>query len=489
MPLRLRLLLTLVPLFVVGLAAADIGTYAALQSSELSRVDQEVIAAHQSVQRVLTGESSATVGSSPDGGPGSPDSPGLAVAPGTFGELISSSGTVVAQKSFESYGQGVTSRPVLPTGLKPGTPTSPNFLTVPASSGGGRYRVYVDTAGEAEHGEVLVVAVPLDKLDATLSGLVALELAVSGGVTLLLALATWLIVRRSLRPLQRMGTTARSIVASGLHQRVEPANEKTEVGNLGLALNTMLEQLQSAFAARAASEDRLRRFVSDASHELRTPLTSMRGYAELLRRNPEMDREDMSTAARRIEEEAKRLGVLVDDLLLLARLDQGRALEHNRVDLEALVMDACADAGVADPGRQVRARIAAPLALAGDDMRLRQVLSNLLRNAIVHTPPGTPIEVVLRPQNGYAVMEVVDHGPGIPIAEAGRIFERFHRAENGRSRDHGGSGLGLSIVSAVVAAHGGTVSVVETPGGGATFRIVLPTGELEPTTTSEEATG
>jgi two-component system OmpR family sensor kinase len=215
----------------------------------------------------------------------------------------------------------------------------------------------------------------------------------------------------------------------------------------------------------------------------------MRGYAELLRRNPEMEEEEMSTAARRIEDEAKRLGVLVDDLLLLARLDQGRALEHNRVDLEALVTDACADAGVADPGRQVRARIAAPLALVGDDMRLRQVLSNLLRNAIVHTPRGTPIEVVLRPENGSAVLEVVDHGPGIPPEEASRIFERFHRAGNGRSRDRGGSGLGLSIVAAVVAAHGGSVAVVGTPGGGATFRILLPTGDLEPTTNSEVATG
>lgn len=485
MPLRVRLLLTLVPLFVAGLAAADIGTYAALQSSELARVDQEILAAHQSVQHALTGESSA--GGGPSGGGDSV--PGLAIAPGTFGQLISASGQVVAQKSFESYGQSVTSHPALPSGLKPGTPTSPNFLTVAASSGGGRYRVYVDTASDTETGDVLVVAVPLDEVDATLSGLVKLELGVSGGVTLLLALATWLIVRRSLRPLQRMGTTARSIVATGLNQRVRPADEKTEVGNLGLALNTMLEQLEAAFAARTASEDRLRQFVSDASHELRTPLTSMRGYAELLRRNPEMDREEMGTAARRIEDEAKRLGVLVDDLLLLARLDQGRALEHNHVDLEALVTDAAADASVADPGRQVRARIAAPLALVGDDMRLRQVLSNLLRNALVHTPRGTPVEVILRPQNGSAVVEVVDHGPGIPAPEAGRIFERFHRAENGRSRDRGGSGLGLSIVAAVVAAHGGTVAVAETPGGGATFRIVLPTGDVESTSNSEEATG
>ena len=315
---------------------------------------------------MLTGEGSVGQGSPSDHGGGSgPSGPGpadsgagLAVAPGTYGVLLSSTGTVVAQRSFEDYGETAAVHPELPSGLNSGTQSAPNFLTVPASSGSGRYRVYVDTASTS--GGTLIVAVPLDDVDATLARLVGLELAVSGAVTLLLALAVWLIVQRSLRPLQRMGATARSIAARGLHQRVEPATEKTEVGRLGLALNTMLEQLESAFAARAASEARLRQFVSDASHELRTPLTSMRGYAELLRRNPEMDEEEMRTAARRIEDEAARMGVLVDDLLLLARLDQGRALQRNRVDLEALVTDASADAAVADPGRRITPRIEAP---------------------------------------------------------------------------------------------------------------------------------
>jgi two-component system OmpR family sensor kinase len=200
----------------------------------------------------------------------------------------------------------------------------------------------------------------------------------------------------------------------------------------------------------------------------------MRGYAELVRRNRGMNAEELELALRRIEDEARRMGVLVDDLMLLARLDQGRPLERAPVDLEALVADACADARVGDPARAITTRLDAPLVVAGDDPRLRQVMANLLRNALVHTPAGTPIEVGLREERGWAVIEVADHGPGIPAAARGRIFERFHRADPERSRDQGGSGLGLSIVAGVVAAHGGRVGVTDTPGGGATFRVELP---------------
>jgi two-component system OmpR family sensor kinase len=282
-----------------------------------------------------------------------------------------------------------------------------------------------------------------------------------------------------------MGHTARSIVASDLSQRVTPADEKTEVGRLGLALNTMLSQLEAAFAERAATEQRLRHFVSDASHELRTPLTSMRGYAELLRRNPDMDAEDVLLAMQRVEDEAQRMGILVDDLLLLARLDQGRPLERRPVDLEALVTDAVSDARVGDPNRVITSHIGVPLRVIGDDQRLRQAVGNLLRNAVVHTPVGTPIEVELRSEDGRAVLEVIDHGPGIPQGHAQRIFERFHRAQPERSRDQGGSGLGLSITAAIVGAHGGRISVEPTPGGGATFRIELPTLVTAPTSVTE----
>jgi two-component system, OmpR family, sensor kinase len=473
MSLRLRLLLILAPLFVVGLIVADVATYASLQSFLVSRLDDQVLAGHQSAEVAL--ENRVLGRGGPDGGPAG----GFSALPQTtYAQLTLGDGTVIKGHPFAYDQSQATSTPTLPGVLQPGTPDHPNFLTVSGNGGVDHYRVYVDSARD---GGILLVAVPLDEVDSTLGRLLLLEIAVTGGVTVILSVLTWVMVRRGLRPLERMGDTARSIVAeTDLSRRVEPSGEGTEVGRLGLALNAMLGQLESAFAERAHNEQRLRHFVSDASHELRTPLTSMQGYAELIQRNPAMDREDMLLAMRRMEEETRRMGLLVDDLLLLARLDQGRPLERKAVDLEALVSDACADARVAAPDRSITVRIAAPLVATGDDMRLRQVLGNVVRNALVHTPAGTPVELELRPQDGRAVIEVVDHGEGIPAGHAERIFERFHRANPARSGDQGGSGLGLSIAAAVVAAHGGDIRVVETPGGGATFRIELPLRDARP---------
>ncbi|MDB5067295.1 MAG: integral rane sensor signal transduction histidine kinase [Chloroflexi bacterium] len=468
MSLRRRLLITLCPLFVAALVLADAGTYVALRSFMLSRVDRQLRDGHVGIELALAARANL-IGSGP-GGPG-PDRPGgpVSLPSGTYAELRSPSGEVLASYSVGPADSG--GRPVLPATLTPGTSL---LFTAPGSGGAGSYRVYVETASGPAAGDLLMVAVPLDDVQSTLQQLLVLELAIAGGVTLLVVLATTLLVRRGLRPLERIGSTARSIVLSDLSQRVTPATERTEVGRLGLALNSMLGQLEEAFTEREANEQRLRHFVSDASHELRTPLTSMRGYAELLRRNPEMSAEDMTLAMRRIDEETQRMGILVDDLLLLARLDQGRPLESRPVDLEALVADACADARAADGDRAIGTRVTAPLVVAGDQMRLRQVLSNLLRNALVHTPPGTSVEVGLRRDGGSAVLEVIDHGRGIAPEHAGRIFERFYRADAARSGDQGGSGLGLSIAAAVVQAHGGRIAVDRTPGGGATFRILLP---------------
>jgi two-component system OmpR family sensor kinase len=276
-----------------------------------------------------------------------------------------------------------------------------------------------------------------------------------------------------------MGAVAQDIAAGDLSRRVEPATPDTEIGRLGLALNGMLGQIESAFAERTQSENRLRRFIADASHELRTPLTSVRGYAEMLRRGAEKSPADSAVARRRIEEEAKRMSVMVDDMLVLARLGQGRPLETQPVDLQAIARDAVADAHAVAPQREISLDAPSPVIVTGDDTRLRQAVGNLVRNALVHTPPETPIEVAVGTENGVARVTVSDHGPGLGTDDSKRVFEPFYRADPSRSRDSGGVGLGLSIVSAVAGAHGGHATVKETPGGGATFEFELPSGSAQ----------
>jgi two-component system OmpR family sensor kinase len=252
----------------------------------------------------------------------------------------------------------------------------------------------------------------------------------------------------------------------------------------------MLSQIETAFAERSASEDRLRRFVADASHELRTPLTAIRGYAELFRRGAAERPEDLARAMRRIEDEAARMGVLVDDLLLLARLDQGRPLEREPVDLVTVAGDALADLSAIDPARPVTYEHPDRLVVTGDEARLRQVAGNLLANARVHTPEGTAVHLRVRAFDGQALLEVADEGPGLPPGDEGLVFERFYRADAARARTGnsggtsgtggssggtGGTGLGLSIVAAIVAAHGGTVHAGAPPSGrGAYFLVALP---------------
>jgi two-component system OmpR family sensor kinase len=236
----------------------------------------------------------------------------------------------------------------------------------------------------------------------------------------------------------------------------------------------MLSQIEAAFAQQTASESRLRRFIADASHELRTPLTSIRGYAEMLRRGAAQSPSDSELARRRIEDEAVRMSTLVDDMLLIARLDQGRPLEMKAVDLQAIARDAVFDAHAVAPQRDVKVDAPNPVVVTGDDTRLRQVVGNLMRNALVHTPSATPVEIAVSTENGFARISVADHGPGLRPDEVERIFEPFYRADPSRSRDRGGAGLGLSIVHAVVSAHGGSVRVRETDGGGATFEVELP---------------
>ncbi|MGZ4200909.1 MAG: sensor histidine kinase, partial [Thermoleophilaceae bacterium] len=294
------------------------------------------------------------------------------------------------------------------------------------------------------------------------------------GVLLALAALAWWVVRLGLRPLDRMGAVAGAIAAGDLSRRVTPANERTEVGRLGLALNGMLAQIEKAFAERKQSEDRLRRFLADASHELRTPLSSIRGYAELFRIGAASDKAETEKAMRRIEEEARRMGVLVEDLLALARMDEVREPVRRPVELRRLARDAVDDARAVAPERSIELQDGDPAEVQGDRDELRKVIAILMRNALVHTPQGTPIEVRVSTANGDALLEVRDHGPGLPAGDPAELFERFWRAEPGRERGPGGAGLGLAIVAAIVAAPGGSVSASNAEGGGASFVVRLP---------------
>ena len=457
MSLRGRLLGGVLALVALGLVVSSVATYSALQSFLLRRTDQQLEAAAAPVVRSMFQRD--------------PRFPGLqasdtVIPDGTYGEFRDGQGRVVNTLEVRFRNPG-TPPPDLPEQLD--TSRRREF-TVRATVGSLRYRVLTQPTDIG----TLVVALPLTEVKATLTRLVWVEVVVSAAVLALVGgLAAW-VVRVGLRPLDAIGSTAGAIAAGDLSRRVEPATERTEVGRLGLALNAMLGQIEGAFAQRAASEARLRQFVSDASHELRTPLTSIRGYAELFRRGAAERPEDLAVAMRRIEEEAERMGVLVDDLLLLARLDQGRPLERAPVDLSALAVDAVADARAASPDHPVELDAPAPVTVVGDEGRLRQVLANLLGNARVHTPPGTRVAVRVGTDDGMAVVEVADDGPGLDGVDAARLFERFYRADSARWRATGGSGLGLSIVDAIVRAHAGTVRAGERPGGGARFRVKLP---------------
>ncbi|EMY35193.1 phosphate regulon sensor protein [Arthrobacter crystallopoietes BAB-32] len=305
----------------------------------------------------------------------------------------------------------------------------------------------------------------------------------------LLATATasaiaWLAVTRAFKPLSKVEKTAAAIAAGDLSKRVEVDNPATEIGRLSSSLNAMLAHIETAFASKAASEKRMRRFVADASHELRTPLVTIRGFSELYRHGALQSEDQVKAAMGRIEGEAQRMSQLVEDLLTLARVDEQRPMESRPLDLLLLGNDAAMDARASDPERQISVigldgGIPRPAPVVGDEGRLRQVMANLVTNALRYTPAGSPIEIAVGVEpviddRKDSVIEVRDHGPGISDDEASRVFERFYRADSSRYRETGGTGLGLAIVAALVAQHDGTVRLSETEGGGATMSIRLP---------------
>lgn len=349
--------------------------------------------------------------------------------------------------------------------------------TVDSSVAGVRYRVIARV--EARSGTTLVFGLPLDNVDASVERLMVVELVAIGGVLLVLAVITWWVLRLGVRPIRRMTESATTIAGGDLSARVPDAPAGTEAAELGDALNVMLERIEAAFAHQAASEERLRRFVADASHELRTPVTTVRGYAELYRMGGLDDRAKLEAAMARTEAESVRMGRLVDDMLTLARLDRGTSPAPEDVRLDTVVADAAADVRVVHPDHPVTVALE-PAVVRGSRDQLHQIVANLLTNAAVHTPAGTAVRAeVSRTLQGVRLV-VSDDGPGMDDETAAHAFERFYRADPSRSRASGGSGLGLSIVAAIVAAHGGTVRIAALGGAdhvgdrGATVIVDLP---------------
>jgi two-component system OmpR family sensor kinase len=464
--LKARLVIGVVVLALVGLAAADVATYTSLRSFLVQRVDSTLEADHQSLENGA-GHGPGGFGGGPGRGPAT-----------EFAQSRAQNGaTVLWTQPIRTIGGDGSSQPSLPKTISmQGAQSSEGgrdvvrFFTVASTSGGDRFRVRAALEGG---NSMLVTALSLHDVDGTLHRLVMIELLVTAAVLLALAAGGFWVVRLGLRPLREIERTAGSIAAGDLSQRVERADEQTEVGRLGLALNTMLSQIESAFKAREASERKLRRFVADASHELRTPLAAVRAYAELFGRGADQRPADLERAMTGITRESERMSVLVQDLLLLARLDEGRPLLREPVRLDDVVAEAVDAARAVEPDRPIELDADEAVVL-GDRDRLRQIVDNLLSNVWAHTPPATPVRVSVGRENGSAVIDVHDSGPGLDADDAERVFERFYRADKSRARASGGVGLGLSIVAAVAEAHGGSVAAYSADDGGATFRITLP---------------
>jgi len=349
-------------------------------------------------------------------------------------------------------------------------------VTVGSVGGGGpQYRVVLTPTSD---GGAVASALSLQQVNDTVRTAAGTVAAACVFAVALAGTVVWLTVRRALRPIDEMIGTAERIAGGKLSERAPVPRKMSEVGHLGNALNAMLDRIEEAVAAKTASEARTRRFAADASHELRTPLTSIRGYAELYRQGATSN-EDVRRAMSRIEREAVRMGDLVEDLLLLARLDQGRPLETAPVDLTAVVLDAVTAARAVEPDRALQVDVAdRPVVVTGDAHRLRQVVDNLLANIREHTAPSTAVAVRLTADDDETTLVVADDGPGMTADEAARVFDRFWQAESTPDHARRGTGLGLAIVSEIVGAHGGSIGLDTAPGAGAAFTVVLPLGSV-----------
>ncbi len=478
-PLSGRLVAISTVLLLAGLVLAGVTATWLLQRTLVGQVDDKL-------RTEGLAQVSATSSTSPWEGSGTPtDYLGVYVKNGEFGTLFSPRASALHER-------GVPDLPALTVAQAQARAGKP--FTV-SSDTGSRWRAVAYPGTENATGEAvaIIVALPLEDVSQTVRAMVGV-LAASGAVILLLGgLAGWWAVRRSLRPLREIEQTAAAFAAGDFSQRIPAAPTSTEVGRLGAALNGMLAQIEQAFAARTASEQRMRRFVSDASHELRTPLAAIRGYGELYRMGALTTKEQVDDTFSRIEGSATRMGTLVEDLLSLARLDERREARRDPVDLTVVAADAVSDLRALDPTRTTRivplteGGTTGPVVVQGDEAHLRQVVANLVGNVVQHTPTGTPVEIAVGlverspgpnepagPAIPVGVIEVRDHGPGIDPEHAARVFERFYRVDASRGRDSGGSGLGMAIVAAIVTAHDGHVDLSQTPGGGTTVHVQLP---------------
>jgi two-component system OmpR family sensor kinase len=465
LPLRVRLVALLVSLLLVALALTSIATSALMRRQLMDSADRDLRAA------VIPTLLSQLSGHRDQGD-----------IPTNYAVLYMPTDGTSAPRYFGPTGELL--RPNIPNLASTNPRLDLRPFTVNSINGEMRWRVVAGMLGNGS--ATIAVAVPLRGVDTTVQRMLNFTILIGLAVIASCALLGWYGVRRAFRPLTQIEDTAAAIAAGDLSRRIPEPVAQDEVASLSRSLNAMLAQIEQSFALREASEERMRQFVADASHELRTPLAAVRGYAELYRQGAVTEPEDVSGTMRRIEDESIRMGGLVNDLLLLTRLDRQRPLERGPVDLTVLAADAVQDARALDPTRQVRvvglSGDLQPTTIEGDEAKLRQVVTNLVGNAVNHTPPGTGIEIAVGSDaRGHARLEVRDHGSGVDPVKARKVFERFYRADPSRVRGNGGgNGLGLAIVAAIVSAHDGQVGVAATPGGGATFVVDLPTANSQP---------
>src|SRR5579863_119914 len=487
--LRARLTAAAAAITVVALVAADFVVFAEFRSYLNRQVDATLETSHRAVE-VTADEASG--GAEPADHSGVGDVPsqstfcgvGFETAPGMFIEVRAPNGQIVTGSQGREYCPSFqpgekTAVPALPktiTGFHASAEKRAEqvvYFTVPsATKGGPNFRVRASKLSIG--GDVLIVADPIGNISDTLGRLVLIEILVTAGAVLAAVLMGLVLVRIGLRPLRDVRRTADAITGGDLEHRVPNANERTEVGHVATALNVMLDRIADAFSELQESEERLRRFVADASHELRTPIAAVSAYSELFRRGASNDAADLSRVLSGIEKESARMGQLVEDLLTLAKLDEGAPAPTDSVELVGLAHEAAETARTVGPQWPLFLEATDAVEVVGDRSALRRVIDNLLSNVRAHTPEGTRATISVKRVGPDAVIEVADEGPGITAEQAEVVFERFFRADRSRSRSTGGSGLGLAIVASVVRAHGGRVEARPRPGGGAVFRVVLP---------------